>query len=254
MSVDAFVEHRSDFLDIGKAALACALLPYESNDLFGEKYDAENWYAHVFKSMNAKIGAFHLNKVHFITFNYDRSLEHYFLTSLMHSYGLSEDGAAEKVKRIPILHVYGQLGFFCWQTEAVDLNTGKTVEQGQLAVPYGRLKEEAPGSTTKVINAAAHGIRIISEERPDPPNVQLSDARDYLDKTERVIILGFGYDKTNVDRLDLQALRGREVYGSAFGFSDLERAEIAERCGIDKRRVGAGNWDALQFLRNTVVL
>ena len=45
-----------------------------------------------------------------IDFNYDRSLEHYLFTSLRSLHGRSVDECLEKLAKVPIIHVYGQLG------------------------------------------------------------------------------------------------------------------------------------------------
>ena len=50
------------------------------------------------------------NKLSIVTFNYDRSLEHYLLNSLMTLHGKTRDECAQALKKIPIVHVYGQLG------------------------------------------------------------------------------------------------------------------------------------------------
>ena len=86
-SVDAFLEHRYDeFLDIGKLSIARVLTKYEAPKALFEVYD---WYQYLFDLMNAPFDKFGSNKVSFITFNYDRSLEHFFITALKNKYGKS---------------------------------------------------------------------------------------------------------------------------------------------------------------------
>lgn len=92
-SVDAFLEYRGDFVDIGKAAIACELLPFEKTGrLFGDwiKKRANpdnkegNWYDYLFEVFadGVSFDTFDRNKLSIITFNYDRSIEHYLFTCL----------------------------------------------------------------------------------------------------------------------------------------------------------------------------
>jgi hypothetical protein len=65
-SVDAFLEHRPDFLDVGKAATACALLPREREDLLFPAQ--ESWYDYFFNKLNAQFEDFGRNSVSVVTF------------------------------------------------------------------------------------------------------------------------------------------------------------------------------------------
>jgi hypothetical protein len=78
-SVDAFLEHRPEFLDIGKAAMAVILVSKEvpGNLWSGGNVPAggdANWMRYMFSRLNAPFERFHEIPVSFITFNYDRSL------------------------------------------------------------------------------------------------------------------------------------------------------------------------------------
>src|SRR5258708_19497688 len=72
-SVDSFLEHRPTLVDIGKAAMAWALIRCESEQkLF--KRDGTNWYEYLFNRLNSRFEDFDKNKLTLLTFNYDRSL------------------------------------------------------------------------------------------------------------------------------------------------------------------------------------
>ena len=88
-SVDAFLEHRSEFLGVGKAAIARVLIGYEQpNTLFENR--PLGWLEELYQHLNCPFERFGCNQVSFITFNYDRSLEYYLFTCLRSSYGKSE--------------------------------------------------------------------------------------------------------------------------------------------------------------------
>ncbi len=111
-SVDLFVEHRPDYLRLGKAAIALAHIPCENtNWVFPTPVEADdNWYEYILGKMDAPFDRFGENKVSFVTFNYDRSLEHFFRTALANSYRKTPAEVRAVLKKIPIVHVHGVLG------------------------------------------------------------------------------------------------------------------------------------------------
>ena len=59
------------------------------------------------------------NEITFITFNYDRSLEHFFYNSFLTLTNLiPEIQKVELLKKIKIFHVYGTLADLPWQNDA----------------------------------------------------------------------------------------------------------------------------------------
>ena len=95
LSIDAFLEHRQDYMEIGKACIAAILIPFEhpeylytqfSNDL-NVKFLCSPWYAHLVRRLTATTdpGDFHNHALSVITFNYDRSFEYAMLQSLVHT-------------------------------------------------------------------------------------------------------------------------------------------------------------------------
>jgi hypothetical protein len=112
-SVDAFLEHRDEFLGIGKAAIGCSLIPNEHMEQLFQV--DKGWYQYLFGALNCKQSEFADNALSVVTFNYDRSLECYLHACLANTYGLSEERAAELLEHIPIIHVHGSLGGLPWQ-------------------------------------------------------------------------------------------------------------------------------------------
>jgi hypothetical protein len=112
-SVDAFLEHRPDLIEIGKYAIALALLRFEvPNAVFAPQ---QSWYEYLFNRLNATIDEFSQNRLGVITFNYDRSLEWYLHTALKNSYKLGADEARNALDAITFIHVHGSLGALPWQ-------------------------------------------------------------------------------------------------------------------------------------------
>ena len=114
-SVDAFLEYRDDYMQIGKAAMAAILIPYEHEwHLF--RYN-QGWLRYLYNNLNTSFEDFGKNQLSIITFNYDRTVEHFIFTALKNTYNRTDDEVRAVVEQIPIIHLHGRLGFLPWQGE-----------------------------------------------------------------------------------------------------------------------------------------
>ena len=115
-SVDAFLEHRPDFIDVGKIATAHRLIWCENTNALLGRLNG-HWLRYVYGRMNAPFDEFGKNRISFITFNYDRSIEHFLYTALCNGYGKDPREVAEQLSTIPVVHLHGNLGALPWQSE-----------------------------------------------------------------------------------------------------------------------------------------
>ena len=229
-SVDAFLEHRHEFIPVGKAAMTLALIGLENiNTLFKT---GENWYEYLFNRMEAPFDEFASNQVRFITFNYDRSLESFLFRVLQSAYGKSPDEVADVLPSIPIIHVHGKLGDLPWESR-----NGRNYESTM--DPHEVLK-------------AAQGIRIISEA--SPVDEAFARAISCIAISQRIVFLGFGYHAANLKRLRLDNSLDQRLWGSCFGMTDRERAEVEHHFRPRPITLGAPHAKALQFLREELPL
>ena len=152
-SVDAFLEFREVFMDVGKAAIAACLIPYElAGNLFHPAKPAEDWYQRLASHLtDGTSQEFEQNQVSFITFNYDRSLESYLHTDLRSSYGLTEEAATELLGTLSFVHVHGLLGRLPWEDSTAP------------ARPYEDLVN------VDTVRAATEGIRVLHEGDDEDP-------------------------------------------------------------------------------------
>ena len=207
-SVDEFLEHRRDFIEVGKLAIAYCLIPYEDErKLFTASDRGGDWYQYLFNKLNAPFEEFENNRLSVVTFNYDRSLEHYLLTALRNAYGRTAEECEQLVARISIVHVYGQLS----------------------GIPYPQPRSRPyipdPEYTDHFVGNAAAGIRILHEAEP-----MLGEANTLLTEAQMICFLGFSYHPVNVQRLALKdASSQRIVFGSALGLVDSEMSDIVGR-------------------------
>lgn len=120
LSIEAFMEQHEEYIELGKYAIAATLLPLERHlflfDHWIDKWlDPNNserhWYQLLFTKLDASQDKFEHNQLRIVTFNYDRSLEHYLYHCIKAKYrGISEGYAKFLLSKIQVIHVYGQLG------------------------------------------------------------------------------------------------------------------------------------------------
>ncbi|KPK77106.1 MAG: hypothetical protein AMJ89_03050 [candidate division Zixibacteria bacterium SM23_73] len=214
-SVDAFLEHRPKFLEIGKLAITLSLIPFEEESrLFDIKMKEQSWYEYLFGKLNAPFDSFDENKLSIITFNYDRSIEHYIFTAMISKYGKSGEECKRKLDNIPIIHVHGRLGALPWQNEA------------------GRAYLPRPGATPEEIsiNIVSKQIVVISEDVDTSP--EFDHAFKLMKDAERIYFLGFGYHEMNLRRLKIDKLDNKELIGTSYGLGLAEIKAINEKWGI----------------------
>lgn len=238
-SVDAFLEHRVDFLEIGKAAIAQELLKWESAGILSINKQGENLYFYLFKHLNASPEEFSQNKLAIVTFNYDRSFEQFLFSALKNSYGLTDERTAEMLKHLPVIHVHGHLGLFPWQ--------------GVGGRKYGGADA---GFQVESLRRASKGIKIIHEKfdtaEEDP---EFRRAHDYIRQAQRLIFLGFGYDKTNLRRLRVPTESTvTQIFGSCLGLTEQEQSDLNVASFHSRAILGRTHFDALNFLRNYLSL
>jgi hypothetical protein len=228
-SVDAFLEHRSEYMTIGKSAIAVKLIAHENEGpLFG---NAGEWMGYLFDHFDHpfKEGPANSN-VAFITFNYDRSLEHFLFTSYKNSYGKKDDEGAAALRHIPIIHLHGSLGRLRSQE-------GVGAERS-----YHDLVD------TESLNVAREGIKIIHESLDDGRDKDFERAKEILKWAQQIYCLGFGYGATNMKRLGLKEL-DKKASGTGYGLTDAETAYVR---ALTDSNVNPEGFDCLAFLRNRV--
>ncbi len=114
-SIDAFLEHRKEFIEIGKTVIAEVLIPNENeSNLFNSDSD---WYGYLLDRLNSSPENFDKNKLTILTFNYDRSLEWYMFNAFQARYGLTKQDAIQVFNFVPVIHLYGSLGNLPWEED-----------------------------------------------------------------------------------------------------------------------------------------
>lgn len=235
-SVDAFLEHRPSFLEIGKVAIAQELTRYElHNELFETQGD--NLYFYLYKHLNAMPDEFQNNALTVVTYNYDRSFEHFLFTAFKRSYGLSDETTARLLEHVPIIHLHGHLGLLPWQG-------GKYLKYGKSNL-----------SRDTQIRLASENIRIIHEDMDIEKVSEFTRAHACTNEANRIVFLGFGYDKINLERLRMPESQNRlAIHGSCYKLTRTERISLNNRFFHGNATLGGEEQDALMFLRDGLLL
>jgi len=247
-SIDSFLEPRGeDIRYLGKLAIAYALIPFENEEpLF---YD-NSWYSILFNKINSSFENFDKNKVSFITFNYDRSLEYFLLTTLKNRYQKTEQECAAKLKNIPIVHLYGKLALLPWEK----INSSD----------YTR--EYNPKITPHFLRKSSTSLKIIYDKVDVPKDPDFKKAKLLLSGARKIYFLGFGYHADNLERLRIKSLTSstigitsttttptvsRIIEGTSFKLPQDLKESIPK---FYKIRFPNHNWDINEFFEQKIRL
>ena len=231
-SVDAFLEHRAEFVGVGKTAIALELIPYEKDDaLWGGE---DNWYEYLLQRLGPTLDDIKRSQLTIITFNYDRSLDHVLFWALRNSYNIgTEDAAAILRDVLRIVHVHGMLCVLPHEDRGRGIS--RSYQPGD------------PASITELAMAAANALKIMPESKTT--DATFVAARELLANAEMAIFLGFGYLPKNVDRLGIKELDAKiGLTGTAFDLREGDRTDalmtVSERLSLGNPKHGV-----LEFLR-----
>jgi hypothetical protein len=211
-SIDAFLARRGEFREIGKLCIAAALCQREVPARVMRYENDDNWYALLWEALTrdtTKASEVSENNARFVTFNYDRSLEHFLFQATKNTFpDVSDAQALAVVNSLGILHIYGSLGKFHYPDQ-----------------PMGTRRFE-PNVKAPFLQIAAHGLSIIPEARDDAP--VFHEAQKLIIWCEALCFLGFGFDFLNLARLNVPgALKDRSgrpplIVASAFEKTNAE--------------------------------
>lgn len=137
--------------------------------------------------------------MHFITFNYDTSLDHHLYRTL-HQIELLHGDDVDKFLVGRIVHMYGSVRLAPVQN-VVPMNIdfqNHVADQGQLNVNWGHCK-----ASLDMIYDAAANLKVIDPHNKGENEADIVRAKDLIRDAEVVYFLGFGFDQNNCRRLGL---------------------------------------------------
>lgn len=229
-TIDLFLSRNPQYSTIGKVAILLSILSAERDSRFGDRVEHPemDWYSWIFARLTADLhrrGDFRrftrvAEKVSFITFNYDRSLEHFLYDGLRRSFtdAAHNDQVAGMVDMISPIHIYGRLAPLDWQDSP---DSKKKLAYG--AVPQAADVKELIGN-----------LQMIDYKTKYRDGRDAYDDLDLdIEEAEELWFLGFGYAEDNLGVLDFpRALRPHHhIYGTALGRTPKEIVGIRTAIG-----------------------
>jgi hypothetical protein len=149
---------------------------------------------------------FKKNRVKVITFNYDRSLEHFLYISLLRTYSSIDLTNHKPLDLIPFkfIHVYGKIDNFPWENPS-----------------GGEYKSEY--SVTDIVNTSDN-IKLIHERNDE----FLNEIKEIIAEAKNIFFLGFGYDVGNMQALGWPENfnEDKRIFGTAFNLTQSRISEI----------------------------
>ena len=211
-SIDYFLEKRPEFTEIGKMSIAACLIGYEKDQELRNHANG-NWYMYLYDRLKSSFEDFDKNNISFITFNYDRSLEQFFHNALKSTFNKSNQECADKLKEIPIVHLYGHIGLLPWQLQ--DSND-------EICFPY---TQEV--TKQRVVNALKT-LKLINSERRIEDSEEFKAAYKLIETAQRIYFMGFGFDEVNLERLDIKLMGGKSLIATAYGLDASTQKRVTQ--------------------------
>ncbi|MGO8061310.1 hypothetical protein ACC716_24295 [Rhizobium johnstonii] len=223
ISIDNFLHTHANDADIvlmGKLGIAASILEAERSSKICAKEGVMDfgshphiWHNTFCKMLAEGVQLGDLDKIFdnvaFITFNYDRCIEHYISYWLENYFRISADHAQNLTRKLKVFHPYGQVGRLPWQG-------------GGNSVGYGT------ELSSRTLPQIANQIRTFTERVDD--DAMLDEMRGYIADAEQIIYLGFSYGQMNIDLLTIaQCTTPKNIFGTVLGLSHPNVDAINDR-------------------------
>ncbi len=116
------------------------------------------------------------------------------MTALKNRFKKTETEVAEKLKKIPIVHLYGKLANLTWENNGVD----------------NFKRDYNPEITPHLLRKSSKSLKIIYDE-VEITDPDFNQARDLIKAASRIYFLGFGFHKDNLERLRIKSILGGRI-------------------------------------------
>lgn len=196
--IDYFLHRNLDVCDLGTFLIGLVILKAEDEykrSAYDKRFNGQgfNWYRYVLHALmiNCREPEDLLkNDVHFITFNYDTSLETHLYSALKEtSFFSGSDVVDTFLSGNRVFHVYGKID--------------SVAESEDIRAESSRQNFFKDKWQYNQAFSASGGIRTIAPIEKVENLERFYSARNVIDAADTVYILGYGFDETNSQNLDL---------------------------------------------------
>lgn len=223
ISIDNYLHFHSrnpKLVEVGKLGIAASILEAEASSSIATENQrpidfrtvGDSWHNTFCKMLTEGVTSDDVHSmfdnVSFITFNYDRVIEHFVCQWLCAYLRVDMSAAQILTRRLQVIHPYGTVGALPWQGVEPVIGYGQRVETADLI-------------------AASRSIRTFTEGSNEP---QIdSQIHDVLSAAERVVFLGFSYLPLNLQLLNVQSMGPtKTVFGTSLGMSRQAKQAATE--------------------------
>lgn len=203
LSIDDFLSENLQWHAVGKFCIAHELIEVENEEALKEM-GRNAWYRQLRHALGNGLEQLRQSKLKIITFNYDRSLEHFLFTSYrsISRATAQPTGVRECLNNLEFLHIHGQIGSLEWQ------------EGGHR--PYG------PAKSAMEIREQSRRILIVDES--ENQRYLSTPPWEIIEWAEQVLFIGFGFAPSNMARLGMERFKKNEKIG--FGATTMGLAQV----------------------------
>ncbi|QDT64535.1 hypothetical protein [Calycomorphotria hydatis] len=247
-SIDAFLEMRPKFTEVGKFAITAVLSAYENKQALFDLARDKSWYNLLLNTLlnapDKQCFVKNASKITILTFNYDRSLEVFLQYAIQARYGLTAQETFSLLNNLEIIHLHGCIGSI---SEDSPNNNGGYRE-------YGRRAE------WQLILSSSRGIKLVHENDTSELNEIVNAS--LFNGVRYVFFFGLSYHELNMrlfrflfedmdyDETFQRAERSsRLILGTGYGMTDAERNRVQSR--YNGLKISDPQLDCHAFLRHT---
>jgi hypothetical protein len=215
-TIDQFIEKldsKDAIRSVGRQAIALAIAFSENPNLFNQPLNKDSQWYRVFRDYLLR-NETHISSKYFsfLTFNYDVALEHYLYETI--TSGSSNDLmgrilADDFLRYTNFVHLHGRIGVFDWMGSQNDIKPRPYAERIS--------NEDLP--------------RIGSNLVLPHQKLNTGELRQLLLNAETVVILGFGFHPSNLERIffdELVANSNTRILATVYGL-ESEKIEMLNR-------------------------
>ena len=206
-TIDYFLQKEElHFKEIGKFILAFLLIGYEHHCKENKLHYGENWLKSFIDNNLSLLltKGRDLGSVKFITFNYDRTIEHFSHLFLTERCGRNVIESKKTIDcELEVIHVYDKIGSLPWQ-------------KGNAKIEFG-----ARNDNSEFVDYAIKGVHLIGDRVSNETQERI---RQLSSNAKRIYLIGFGYDSKNMEILGLP--NHTETIGTSFGMDAKRRNEL----------------------------
>jgi len=249
ITIDKYLNINRHYLELGIESICAEILRFEKESVNSMNASIDcDWYTYLFSKMLDGLDTIEEienefdNNLSIITFNYDRSFENFIYNNLykiLCGTELDDNKIKEIVNKLPVTHVYGKVGFLPWQKNVAS----------QEIVNFGG-NSDYFYADAKVIKKH---VNVIYQSRME--NEQIINAKKQISEADRVLFIGFGFDKSNIDVLDLpNLLEKKRVFASAYKQTENEIVHIKKTLCPSNKLLTIKDCDCLMLLRDYLIV